>query len=200
MSSGENWEPISGETPIDPSDLRNRGAIRSRAELAVAEAENIRQAVVKYLSARPNSRTAPFDYSWFLRLHREMFGEVWKWGGVIRTRDLNIGDRHYQLRDRLFALVGDLEYWVAAGTEVALQAVMLHHRAVAIHPFPDGNGRWARLLANIWLRRHDCPAVEWPAEQIGTMSPVRDEYIAAVKAADGGDLGPLTELHTRHSA
>ena len=73
----------------------------------------------------------------------------------------------------------------------------LHHRAVGIHPFPNGNGRWARMLANIWLKRHGHAITEWPEETIGSMSVIRDEYLTAIRASDEGDEGPLWALHQR---
>ena len=68
----------------------------------------------------------------------------------------------------------------------------LHYRAVGIHPFPNGNGRWARMLANIWLRRHGHPITEWPEETIGSVSVIRkEEHLTAIRAYDEGDEGPL---------
>jgi hypothetical protein len=64
----------------------------------------------------------------------------------------------------------------------------------------NGNGRWARMLANIWLRLQDGGVTIWPEETIGAVSPIRDEYLKAIKAADQGDIGPLLELHRRFSA
>jgi Fic family protein len=74
---------------------------------------------------------------------------------------------------------------------------MLHHRAVSIHPFVNGNGRWARMLANIWLQLHGHRPTEWPDETIGAESKVRKEYLSAIRRADQGDLEPLTTLHRR---
>ena len=190
------WSPIPGETPIDPSELRVRG-VENRRDLAILEARNIRQAVVKYLAARPSRRSAPFDVPWLLELHREMYGDVWEWAGTVRSRSLNLGAPPHQIRERLGALVEDLHSWSGDGHEFDLQAVRLHHLAVRIHPFLNGNGRWARLLANIRLRRHDAPLTLWPEEAIAGVSPIRDEYIAAIRSADRGDCSPLTELHAR---
>jgi fido (protein-threonine AMPylation protein) len=125
-----------------------------------------------------------------------MFGDVWDWAGAVRTRDLNIGVPHSQIGGRLAELVKRLHSWSEFGHSLEIQSVRLHHEAVRIHPFENGNGRWARLLANIWLKRHGMPIVAWPAE-LGANSTVRVEYLAAVKAADQGDDGPLTELHRR---
>ena len=77
----------------------------------MVEALNINKAFLKYLASRPSSRAAPFDYEWFLKLHREMFGDVWIWAGVGRTHDLNLGVPHFQIVEQLSALVGDLSSW-----------------------------------------------------------------------------------------
>src|SRR5579859_7674546 len=130
------WETLPGETPIDDiSGLLIKG-ISTPRELSLHEAENIRKALVKYLGKRPSRRRAPFDYAWTLKLHREMFGEVWSWAGVPRTTDLNVGVPCHQVEASLYALLEDLRVWPDA---LPLQATMLHHRAVHIHPFMNGN-------------------------------------------------------------
>ena len=163
----------------------------------MAEALAINKSFLKYLAARPSARSAPFDYEWFLRLHREMFGDVWRWAGVVRTRDLNIGVPHSQIIERLAALAGDLHSWSGFGHTLETQAVWLHHKSVQIHPFENGNGRWARLLANIWLKLQREPIVAWPDHLLGAASEVRGAYLTAIRAADRGDYAGLTELHRR---
>ena len=190
-------EPVPHETPIDVSGLIPRH-IASRAELSIVEAENVHEAVVKYLAAKPSRRQAPFTLPWLYKLHKEMFGRVWRWAGHRRQIELNIGVPHYQIDAQLQTLLDDLLYWrddsTVAPTE---QAVQLHHCAVYVHPFLNGNGRWARLLANIWLRRHGHPITLWPDDAIGQTSRIRREYIDAIKAADNGDYGLLTALHEK---
>jgi Fic-DOC domain mobile mystery protein B len=193
------WKCVPGETPIDDfSQLLVKG-INTRAQLSVVEAENVRKAVVKYLAKRPTRRTAKFDVGWMLKLHREMFGDVWGWAGKLRTVNLNIGVEWPQIEPTLLNLTNDLESWTGFGVEYLTQAVWLHHRAVQIHPFKNGNGRWSRLLANVWLKLNREPLTEWPEHTMGATSVVRDEYINAVKAADEGDNEPLLELHRRYT-
>jgi Fic-DOC domain mobile mystery protein B len=188
---------LPGETPIDDiSGLRIKG-ISTRAELNAAEAENVLKATLKYLAGRPSRRMAPFSVAWLLKLHREMFGEVWSWAGEIRTCDLNIGVSFYQVRQELLVLADDLATWRQFGHDFVEQAARLHFRSVRIHPFLNGNGRWARMLANILLKQNRSPIIEWPEAVIGTESTIRSEYIAAIKEADRGDDGPLIALHRR---
>lgn len=190
-------EPIPGETPIDDiSGLKIKG-ITTRAELNIHEAENIRKVVVKYLGKKPSRRSAKFDLTWAKRLHKEMFGDVWVWAGTFRTCNTNIGVPWEHVETCLYTLLGNLPLWGESGIELLDQAAMLHHEAVHIHPFPNGNGRWSRMLANIWLKLHRRAPTVWPEETIGAVSTIREEYLLAVQRADEGDFEPLKELHRR---
>ncbi len=154
---------------------------------------------LKYLGGSLTRRKAKFDLTWMLKLHREMFGDVWVWAGQMRTTDLNLGVPWLQITVQLKNLCDDLAYWREHWEDVVEQATHLHHRAVQIHPFLNGNGRWARLLANIWLKLHKHPVTAWPEESIGETSTIRDEYLAAIRAADNKDFMPLLNLHRTHA-
>lgn len=191
--------PIPGETPIDDvSGLRIKG-ITTRAELNVFEASNIERVAAKYLTVRPSRRSAKFTYDWCLKLHKQMFGQVWNWAGIPRTRELNLGIVSHAIAENLIMLLADLESWPGYGMEFNEQAARLHHRAVQIHPFVNGNGRWARMLANIWLKLHRQPLTIWPETVIGSTSVARTEYIAAVVKADGGEYDDLVAMHRQFS-
>ena len=191
------WRTIPGETPIDPSHLKDR-SITTRAELSRAEALNISKAHVKYLAAPPTKRLAPFDYTWLLRLHEEMYRDVWLWAGQPRQVNVNMGVPWPQVPGQVLALTQDLHLWQDSGMSLVEQTTRLHYRAVWIHPFMNGNGRWARLLANIWLGLHKAPLVLWPEESIGQESLIRKDYIKALYDADDGDFRRLLALHSRH--
>ncbi len=105
-----DWGDLPGETPIDVSGLKRKG-IRTRAELNQAEAENIRKAVVKYLAAKPSRRSAPFTLSWSRRLHKQMFGDVWKGPVSFGTRTSNLGCDWHQVPTKLQTLLDDLGFW-----------------------------------------------------------------------------------------
>ncbi len=197
-----NWQSIPDETPIDPSGLRPavRRVVHSRAELNPLEAENIRVAIVKYLVGTPSRRLAPFTFEWALRVHKEMLAKVWLWAGRIRTVELNLGSPAWRIQTDLHELLEDLRCWEDSDMPLAEQAATLHYRAVHIHPFENGNGRWARLLANIWLKQHSGPVTRWPEDGItGGTSPIRAEYIEALKLADQCDMSRLIDLHNKYA-
>jgi Fic-DOC domain mobile mystery protein B len=190
------WKAIPGETPIDPSGLRDK-SIRTRKQLNEAEGRNIAAAVFKYLIGPLTPAMSPFDLAWALKLHEEMFGNVWEWAGQLRTIDLNLGVSWRQVETRLYDLLQSVPYW----KEMPLmeQAARLHHEAVSIHPFENGNGRWARMLANIWLKLKGSSPTFWPEESVGETSVIRDEYLNAIKAADAMDFALLIALHEKYS-
>jgi len=192
-----DWTPIPGETPIDDlSGLKNK-LRKSRREVAEDEAENIRKAIVKLLATKPTQRSAPFDYVWMLKVHRLMFGNVWTWAGDLRHTETSIGVAPERIGEQLGGLALDIAVWDDKWPRIE-QAATLHYRAVHIHPFVNGNGRWSRMLANIWLRRHGLPVIEWPEPHLGHVeSEIRTEYIAAIKSADRSDMCPLIDIHKR---
>jgi Fic-DOC domain mobile mystery protein B len=192
---------VPGETPIDPSKLkRSKKWIRTRAQLARVEADAVSLAHAKYLHGKPDKRKAPFTLAWMLKVNKEMFGTVWTWAGKRRQIDLQgVGSSPFNIEVELTELLRDMPVWTDTGMPLIEQATRLHHRAVWIHPFENGNGRWARLLSNIWLKQHDTPIVLWPdSDIVGCTSPIREEYIQCLKCADAGDVEPLIALHTRY--
>ncbi|MBU0721454.1 mobile mystery protein B [bacterium] len=191
-------KPIDDATPLDdisglklPSDK-----VYSLKEIYVAEANNIAQATIKYLSAPPSKKVAPFSYEWLSELHKEMFGNVWDWGGKFRQVELSIGIKAYQVPIALKELADDIEFWDKHKTfDVYETATRIHHKAVQIHPFQNGNGRWSRMLANIYLRQNGSMPVKWQEDMLSKENPHRDEYIQALKAADNGDYSNLVQMH-----
>ena len=192
-------KPIPGQTPLDDLSGLRVSSIRTMADLNAAEAENIRRATVKYLAGVPTRRSAPFDVRWMRALHAQMFGDVWTWAGRLRAHETNVGSVPRSIEIDLNNLVLDLFAWEQSSMRLLEQAVRLHHVAVRIHPFANGNGRWSRMLGNIWLKQHGSKPIAWPETVIGTASTIRDEYLAAVRIADGGDVGPLMAIHERYA-
>lgn len=166
-------------------------------EIYVYEAKNITKATLKYLAKTPDKKVAPFSFEWFLLLHEEMFGEVWDWAGKLRQVELSIGVKAYLVSTELKKLVDDLTFWEEHQSfDVIEIASRIHHRAVQIHPFKNGNGRWSRMLANIYLKQNGLQPTKWNENLLSKENPHRDDYINALKRADNGDYGELIELQS----
>jgi len=164
-------------------------------DIYLYEAKNITKATLKYLSAKPDKKIASFSLEWFLQLHFEMFGDVWDWAGKLRQVELSIGVKAYLVSTELKKLVDDLEFWHENKSfDVVEVASRLHHRAVQIHPFKNGNGRWSRMLANIYLKQNGLNPTKWNENLLAKENPHRDDYIESLKLADNGDYSKLIEL------
>ena len=191
---------LQGETPLDDYSGLKLKQVKTREQLNAAEFSNNLQAVTKYLSRKPTKRMAPFTGRWMLRLHKEMFGKVWRWAGKIRTTGgLNFGIPAHQVETALENLARDIACWREGEWDLIEQSAALHHRSVQIHPFLNGNGRWSRLLANIWIKQNGGPVITWPTELRQATSVIRDKYMEAIKQADKGDIDSLVILHGQYS-
>jgi Fic-DOC domain mobile mystery protein B len=129
-----------------------------------------------------------------------MFNDVWEWAGAIRSTELQntFAASVPDIRPQLSNLYKDaVEYWLTDERMTADEfAVRFHHRVVKIHPFRNGNGRHARLLADVLLSKHFArePFTWGGAAQLGTGDRFRQAYLEGLKAADRGDYGPLIWL------
>ncbi len=89
----------------------------------------------------------------------------------------------------------DVRYWVEKETYPPDEiAVRLHHRLVAVHPFPVGNGRTARLMADLLVERLGQEPFTWGRVGLTDVSEARRRYIAALRAADDHKITPLLEF------
>ena len=125
-----------------------------------------------------------------------MFGNVWDWAGKLRHIELSIGIKAYLVSTELKKLSDDILFWDKNKSfDVYEIATRIHHRAVQIHPFQNGNGRWSRMLANIYLRQKGLMPVMWQEDLLAQENPKRSEYIQALKKADNRDYSDLIEMH-----
>lgn len=134
-----------------------------------------------------------FDADSLFTLHRRMFGDVWRWAGKPRESEKNIGVADWwKVREYLQVLTGDIAAQVEAGTRPPDEiAVDFHYRMVSIHVFPNGNGRHARLSADLLAERLGRAAFTWGRADLTDPGATRAAYIAALRAADGFDLEQL---------
>jgi Fic-DOC domain mobile mystery protein B len=183
-----------GATPL--SDEEQQGlipSIQTRGELNELEAANIDRATAWALGrGRRSAERDIITLEGLLQLHRRMFGDTWRWAGRIRLTDKNLGAPKEQIRERLRALCDDTRYQIENETYPRDElAIRFHHRLVSIHPFPNGNGRHARLAADIVVRRVGGELFTWGGSSPMTASPKRSEYIKGLHAADKGNISPL---------
>jgi Fic-DOC domain mobile mystery protein B len=182
-----------GATPLDPDELAGLKYkhITLRSQLDELEQANI-ESGLRWLARQRTRDVLSDDFA--IRLHKRLFGEVWHWAGTFRRTGKNIGIDPVQIGVTLRILMDDARYWAEHGTyEPVEAAVRFHHRLVFIHPFPNGNGRHARIMADTVLERiYGNSPIDWTGgHDLQKMNDRRMAYIHALRAADAGDFGPL---------
>jgi Fic-DOC domain mobile mystery protein B len=182
--------PGDAATPLEPEEQLQLipSYITMRSQLNEAEQINIADADSRAFERRRDVLSEKF----LLDLHKRMLGRVWRWAGSFRTTERNIGVPPHQIRTELRKLLDDVRYWIDNATyEPDEIAVRFHHRLVWIHPFPNGNGRHARMAADLLAVALGRPRFTWGRSSLVEATETRNRYVAALRAADGHEIGPL---------
>ena len=187
-----NFDYPEGATPLDPDEARGLllSHITSKAELDRWEQENIAAAETWALRRVPRDILTD---GFIKRLHKRMFGTVWRWAGQFRTTGKNIGVPAWQIPGELRNLCSDCAAWTEHGAFPPDEiAVRFHHRLTVIHPFPNGNGRHARLMTDILLiHLLKQQRFSWGSGNLVSAGDCRQQYINALRAADRHDYAAL---------
>jgi Fic-DOC domain mobile mystery protein B len=190
-----DFEYPEGATPLDPDEAEGLllTHITTRGELDRWEQDNIMDALAWIQRNRP---TDVLSETFVRELHKRMFGSVWRWAGQYRRSEKNIGTPWTQIPAAVRSLCEDARLWLGLREESPEEvAVRFHHRLVTIHPFPNGNGRHARLMTDILLENVlDRPRFTWGAADLSRRGESRKRYVEALRRADQGDYGPLLEF------
>jgi Fic-DOC domain mobile mystery protein B len=193
MPHDRNPDSNTSLTPEEEADLIP--SLATLEELNEWERDNILEARRWALANRQLTRLNPISEGYIRELHRRMFDQTWKWAGTYRKTEKNLGVLTHQIRQRLGQLLGNAEYWLANKTyDVDECAVRFHYELVVIHPFPNGNGRHARLIADVIAARNDRPVLTWGSKDIPPAGAARDAYKKALRQADEGNMTPLLEF------
>jgi len=187
---------IDGQTPLDPEDLEGikHPHVMTRGELDQLEQANIEEGL-RWLARQRSPDLLSDDFA--RKLHRKLFGEVWSWAGTYRQTEKNIGIDPLQIAVQLRTLLDDARFWAEHGAYPPVEAaVRFHHRLVAIHPFANGNGRFSRIMADAYLEDVlEADPIDWGGGyDLQAMNERREQYIAALRAADAGDYSLLFEF------
>jgi Fic-DOC domain mobile mystery protein B len=184
-----------GATPLDPTEAKGLKLphITTREQLNRWEQENVFSAESKYFSRKHRDILSE---AFILRLHRQMFGDVWKWAGKYRTSDKNIGSQQWDIAVNVRVLCEDAKLWIESKTDSADEVTArFHHRLVFIHPFSNGNGRHARMMADLLLVNvFEKPRFTWGQSDLVHPGATRYQYLNALRAADKRDFSLLNKF------
>jgi Fic-DOC domain mobile mystery protein B len=186
-----NFDYAPGATPLDPDEALGLipSHISNHQQLNEWELVNV-LAGERWAFARKHNDLLELDF--IRRLHQRMFGDTWRWAGMLRRTEKNIGIDPLHIQPALHDLCEDvktqLEYQSYPLDEIAAR---LSHRLVSIHPFANGNGRLSRTLADLLLVQQGAARFTWGAGNLLADGDVRQRYLDALRAADARDYRPL---------
>ena len=183
-----------GATPLDKQEMEglHLSHITTREELDRWEQENILDAE-RWLIRKQLSIQQILTEKFIRELHKRMFQRVWKWAGDFRLTEKNLGIKCWKIPVAIHELCKDGTYWIDHKTYNPDEiAVRIHHQLVSIHPFSNGNGRHARLIADTFIQKgFDRPRFTWGAMNLAKQGQDRNTYIEALLCADHYDIKPL---------
>jgi Fic-DOC domain mobile mystery protein B len=177
-------------TPLTPEERAELipAHIAYRAELNASEQENIARGQDWALARKRDLLREKFIKD----LHERMLGDVWRWAGKYRTTERNLGIHYFEIPMAVRELLEDAKTWVEHKTYPPDEtAVRFHHRLVQIHPFPNGNGRHSRLMADLLVMSLGGERFTWGRANLQQPGDLRRQYIDALRAADNHDYAPL---------
>jgi Fic-DOC domain mobile mystery protein B len=183
-------------TPLTPDE--HDGLIPNLAtheELNEWERDNILQARQWALADRQLTRLEPISENYIRELHHRMFDQTWTWAGTYRKSEKNLGVPVAHILERLAQSLGNAKYWLENKIyDMDECAVRFHYELVVIHAFPNGNGRHARLIADVVAAKYARQVFTWGSRDLISAGETREAYLGALRAADLGYIQSLLDF------
>ena len=135
-------------------------------------------------------------------LHRLRLGDIYAWAGQYRNVNMAKGGFPFAAAQQIPRLMREFERSELArytpcrmnsSHEIAEALAVVHGELILIHPFREGNGRLARLIALLMGLQAGLPPLDFsPLQGRG-----KRRYVAGIQAAMGKDYRLLTEMFER---
>ena len=188
-----------GATKLSPEDLEGLipDYISKRGELDEFEKTNITKAINWLRRNNFNSENI-LTIGFIFELHHRMFDKTWLWAGKLRQRTVNIGNTPTeQIQMQVKNVLDNVGYWIKNKTfSVDEICIRLHHQLVWIHPFPNGNGRFSRIISDELRRSLGYGYFSWGRTNGNFVQATlsRKSYIEALRLADNKNYVALLEF------
>lgn len=198
------YDPKGVEAEFEPGSrgrvLRNRLGITRVRDMQLAESQALRLAQREAISAFSDDHG--FTVSDVCQLHRMWLSPIYDWAGEYRVVNLGKGGFQFASARLVPELMGAFGREVlrrytpcrpGSDAKIAQALAVVHGELVLIHPFREGNGRLARLLALLMGLQAGLPPLDFsPLDGRG-----KRLYIVGIHAAMGNDYGLLAEMFLR---
>lgn len=135
------------------------------------------------------------------KIHKTWLGPIYVWAGQYRQVNISKGDFPFAAAGQISRLMSDFENGplrdftpcrFRSTEEIAKAIAIVHTELILVHPFREGNGRVARLLANLMALQAGLPLLDFT----GFKGRKRQIYFTAVQAGMDRDYRPMQEVFT----
>jgi len=175
--------------------LKNLLGIKSKREMdRVEQREQIRALENLLWQYGPDQRFTADDVCW---IHKAWLEPIYSWAGKYRKVNLSKGNFPFAVAQQVPRLMSDFEKGPlrdftpetqGAHDEFAYALAVVHIELILIHPFRDGNGRTARILANLMASQVGFPLLDFS----GITGRKRERYFAAIREGLDKNYEPMT--------
>lgn len=182
------------EPGSDKQVLRNLLGIRSRSDMDHTEALALERATDDVI--RSYDERHRFMAEDLCRIHRNWLGAIYEWAGAYRRVNVSKGDFPFAAAAQIPRLMAEFERGQLArytpcrfpnNEEIVNALAEVHAELVLIHPFREGNGRIARLLATLMALQAGLPLLNFAV----IADKKKPAYFAAVRAGLDRDYRPM---------
>lgn len=180
--------------------LRNLLGIKRVRDMKLAESQTL--LLVQQHAVESYSEDHRFTAADICNLHRDWLGPIYAWAGEYRNVNMGKGGFQFAHAPLVPGLMAELARGLltrytpcrpAPDAQLAAALATMHAELILIHPFREGNGRIARLLAMLMGLQAGLPPLDFsPLDGRGNA-----RYIAGIHAAVGRDYTPLAEIFLR---
>lgn len=192
--------PSKGSTPLLSSKGLKITWIKTRDQLNEAEDLNIQKAYSKYFSKKMHPKLW-FNEKFLVQIHKDMLCDIWEWAGVYYVgSQRNIGVEFYEIPEHMQKLCMEVQEWLKGQTNLdeLQQSARILLRIMKIHPFTNGNGRYARFVSNLYFYSLTDAKLYWPDKTLLNDGIERQLWLDALKSGDQGDFTMLETLFAKY--
>lgn len=177
--------------------LRNLIGIKRKWEMDTVESNELVRAFRKILGVYDKNHR--FTAADLCAMHREWLGSIYEWAGQYRQVNLAKGNFTFAAAHVIPGLMVEFEHQyltaytpcrMAARNEIIHTLAAVHVELLLIHPFREGNGRLARMLASLMAFQAELPPLDFGMVK----GRKKQEYFIAVQDGLDRNYGPMEKV------
>ena len=195
------YKVIGDEGQYEPGSrqriLRNLLGIKKKHEMDQLEFDRLSEIMTKLLDTYEQHHR--FTATDICNMHHAWLGDIYSWAGNYRQVNISKGGFQFAAATLIPDLMNKFEQkelrkftpcTFETLAELTQAIATVHVEFILIHPFREGNGRIARVLANLMAAQAGLPLLNFG----GIKGNKRKEYIAAIHAGLERNYEPMAKI------